>query len=69
MYDIKGTICELIDEENYILHYMGEYSLRAVYGRVPITQELYDELVINLTENKCTSLIDIFFTKHRFYND
>lgn len=67
MYDIKETICELIDEENYVLTHLSEYYLRACYNLVPITRELYDKIVIELTEHKCISLLDIFFEKHMLY--
>lgn len=68
MYDVEGTICELIDEEKYVLEHMSEYHLRACYNLVPCTQELYDRIVIELTEHNCMSLLDIFFEKHMFYN-
>lgn len=69
MYDVKGTVCELIDEENFVLTHMSEYYLRACYNQVPITHEMYDKIVIELTEHSCISLLDIFFDKHMLYFD
>lgn len=67
MYDIKNTVCELVDEENHILKNRGEYYLRVCYNLAPCTQELYDRIVIELTEHNCMSLLNIFLDKHMLY--
>lgn len=67
MYDIDRTICEIINEENYVIENLGEYYLRACYNLVPINHEIYDTIVIELTEHNCMYLLDVFFEKHMLY--
>lgn len=69
MYNVKGTISELTDEENYVLKHMGEYSLRACYGKVPVTNEMFDTLTTELEENNCFSLLFIFLENYVLITD